>query len=111
MARPPPCGGGASQRAPCGARRHPPGELDVRIDEAKDEVSGRLAEVHASLAEMEAESGPARAAALLAGETSSRLQRLHRSSNCEQVSDLARRIKAGQQGPSPVVGGARNSLV
>ena len=47
----------------------PPGELDIRIDEAKDEVSGRLAEVHASLAEMEAESGPARAAALLAGET------------------------------------------
>ena len=46
----------------------PPGDLDVRIDEAKDEVSGRLAEVHASLAEMEAESGPARAAALLAGE-------------------------------------------
>ncbi|KAF8264486.1 P-loop containing nucleoside triphosphate hydrolase protein [Lactarius quietus] len=44
----------------------PPGDLDVRIDEAKDEVSGRLAEVHASLAEMEAESGPARAAALLA---------------------------------------------
>jgi len=33
----------------------------------RDEVSGRLAEVHASLAEMEAESGPARAAALLAG--------------------------------------------
>lgn len=45
----------------------PPGDLEVRIDEAKDEVSGRLAEVHASLAEMEAESGPARAAALLAG--------------------------------------------
>ncbi|KAN0138690.1 P-loop containing nucleoside triphosphate hydrolase protein [Lactarius tabidus] len=44
-----------------------PGDLEVRIDEAKDEVSGRLAEVHASLAEMEAESGPARAAALLAG--------------------------------------------
>jgi hypothetical protein len=86
----------------------PPGELDVRIDEAKDEVSGRLAEVHASLAEMEAESGPARAAALLAGETP-RLQCRHRSLNCEQVSDLASRIKAGQQGPSPVVGGARNS--
>ncbi len=47
----------------------PPGELEVRIDEAKDEVSGRLAEVHASLAEMEAESGPARAATLLAGES------------------------------------------
>ena len=34
----------------------------------RDEVSGHLAEVHASLAEMEAESGPAGAAALLAGE-------------------------------------------
>ena len=48
----------------------PPGDLDVRIDEGKDEVSGRLAEVHASLAEMEAESGPASGAALLAGASS-----------------------------------------
>jgi ATP-binding cassette subfamily F protein 3 len=46
----------------------PPGESDARLEEMRDEVSGRLAEVHASLAEMEAESGPARAAALLAGE-------------------------------------------
>jgi ATP-binding cassette, subfamily F, member 3 len=46
----------------------PAGELDARIEETRDEVSGRLAEVHASLADMEAESGPARAAALLAGE-------------------------------------------
>ncbi|KAI0264984.1 P-loop containing nucleoside triphosphate hydrolase protein [Gloeopeniophorella convolvens] len=45
----------------------PPGESDVRLEEARDEVSARLAEVHASLAEMEAESGPGRAAALLAG--------------------------------------------
>lgn len=45
----------------------PPGELDARLEETRDEVSGRLAEVHASLADMEAESGPARAAALLAG--------------------------------------------
>ena len=43
----------------------PPGELEVRIDEAKDEVSGWLAAVHVSLADMEAESRPARAAALL----------------------------------------------
>ena len=49
----------------------PPGELDVQSDEAKDEVSGLLAEeMHACLTEMEAESGPARAAALLAGEKS-----------------------------------------
>jgi ATP-binding cassette subfamily F protein 3 len=45
----------------------PPGEVDARLEEARDEVSGRLAEVHTSLADMEAESGPARAAALLAG--------------------------------------------
>ncbi|KDQ17743.1 hypothetical protein BOTBODRAFT_53272 [Botryobasidium botryosum FD-172 SS1] len=36
-------------------------------EEAKEEASGRLAEVHARLAEMEAETGPARAASLLAG--------------------------------------------
>jgi hypothetical protein len=46
----------------------PPGESDARLEEMRDEVSGRLAEVHASLADMDAESGPARAAALLAGE-------------------------------------------
>ncbi|KAH9990516.1 P-loop containing nucleoside triphosphate hydrolase protein [Russula vinacea] len=45
----------------------PPGETDARLEEMRDEVSGRLAEVHASLADMDAESGPARAAALLAG--------------------------------------------
>ena len=42
-------------------------DSDVRLDEAKDEISARLTEVHASLADMDAESGPARAAALLAG--------------------------------------------
>ena len=46
----------------------PPGESDARLEEMRDEVSGRLAEVHTSLADMDAESGPARAAALLAGE-------------------------------------------
>ena len=45
----------------------PPGESDARLEEMRDEVSGRMAEVHASLADMDAESGPARAAALLAG--------------------------------------------
>ena len=39
----------------------PPGELDAWLEEMRDEVSGRLAD-------MDAESGPARAAALLAGE-------------------------------------------
>ena len=47
-------------------------ELDVEGDDkrfvdAREEASSRLAEVHARLADMEAESGPARAAALLAG--------------------------------------------
>jgi hypothetical protein len=36
----------------------PPGDLEVIIDEAKDEVSDRVAEVHAILAEMEAETSP-----------------------------------------------------
>ncbi|KAI0321921.1 P-loop containing nucleoside triphosphate hydrolase protein [Amylostereum chailletii] len=40
---------------------------DARLEEARDEISGRLTEVHTSLADMDAESGPARAAALLAG--------------------------------------------
>jgi len=39
-------------------------------------VSGRLAEVHTSLADMDAESGPARAAALLAGGLSTCFSRL-----------------------------------
>lgn len=40
---------------------------EKRVEDAKEELSARLAEVHARLAEMDAESGPARAAALLAG--------------------------------------------
>ncbi|KAG7096586.1 hypothetical protein E1B28_004005 [Marasmius oreades] len=40
---------------------------EKRFDDAREEASSRLAEVHARLADMEAESGPARAAALLAG--------------------------------------------
>ncbi|KAJ3767022.1 P-loop containing nucleoside triphosphate hydrolase protein [Lentinula raphanica] len=40
---------------------------DKRFEDAREEASSRLAEVHARLAEMDAESGPARAAALLAG--------------------------------------------
>ena len=40
---------------------------EKRFDDAREETSTRLAEVHASLADMEAESGPARAATLLAG--------------------------------------------
>jgi ATP-binding cassette subfamily F protein 3 len=40
---------------------------DKRFEDAREEAQDRLTEVHARLAEMEAESGPARAAALLAG--------------------------------------------
>ena len=40
---------------------------DKRFVDAREEAETRLAEVHARLAEMEAESGPARAASLLAG--------------------------------------------
>ena len=40
---------------------------DRRVQEMREELSSRLAEVHARLADMEAESGPSRAAALLAG--------------------------------------------
>ena len=40
---------------------------EKRFEDAREEAQTRLAEVHARLAEMEAESGPARAAALLAG--------------------------------------------
>ncbi|KAJ4485450.1 P-loop containing nucleoside triphosphate hydrolase protein [Lentinula aciculospora] len=40
---------------------------DKRFEDAREEASSRLTEVHARLSEMDAESGPARAAALLAG--------------------------------------------
>jgi ATP-binding cassette subfamily F protein 3 len=40
---------------------------DKRFEDAREEASSRLADVHARLSEMDAESGPARAAALLAG--------------------------------------------
>jgi len=40
---------------------------DKRFEDAREELSSRLAEVHSSLTEMDAASGPARAAALLAG--------------------------------------------
>ena len=43
---------------------------DKRFEDAREEASARLAEVHARLSDMDAESGPARAAALLAGESS-----------------------------------------
>jgi ATP-binding cassette subfamily F protein 3 len=41
---------------------------EKRFEDAREEASMRLADVHARLSDMDAESGPARAAALLAGE-------------------------------------------
>jgi ATP-binding cassette subfamily F protein 3 len=41
---------------------------EKRFDDAREELSSRLAETHARLSDMDAESGPARAAALLAGQ-------------------------------------------
>ncbi|PBK77556.1 hypothetical protein ARMSODRAFT_992515 [Armillaria solidipes] len=40
---------------------------DKRFEDAREETSSRLADVHARLSDMDAESGPARAASLLAG--------------------------------------------
>jgi ATP-binding cassette, subfamily F, member 3 len=40
---------------------------DRATDEAREELSGRLGEVHSRLADMDAASGPARAGLLLAG--------------------------------------------
>ena len=40
---------------------------EKRFEDAREDFSLRLAEVHARLAEMDAASGPARAASLLAG--------------------------------------------
>lgn len=42
---------------------------DRRFEDARQEAEARLAEVHERLADMQAETGPARAAALLAGKT------------------------------------------
>jgi len=40
---------------------------EKRFDDAREEAEAKLAEIHERLADMEAETGPARAAALLAG--------------------------------------------
>ena len=41
---------------------------EKRFEDAREETSSRLADVHTRLSDMDAESGPARAAALLAGQ-------------------------------------------
>ena len=79
---------------------------EKRFVDAREEASSRLAEVHARLADMEAESGPARAAALLAGMYSRMLhQNPKHDSHHQQVWDSAKRIKNVRLDPSVVVGG------
>jgi ATP-binding cassette, subfamily F, member 3 len=41
---------------------------EKRFEEAREEASARLADVHSRLSDIDAESGPSRAAALLSGE-------------------------------------------
>ena len=79
---------------------------DKRFVDAREEASSRLAEVHARLADMEAESGPARAAALLAGMCSIILcQYTEHYPRRRQVWDSPKRIKSVRPDPSVVVGG------
>jgi ATP-binding cassette subfamily F protein 3 len=49
---------------------------DKRFEDAREEASSRLADVHARLSDMDAESGPSRAATLLAGMSISLCQRI-----------------------------------
>lgn len=79
---------------------------DKRFVDAREEASSRLAEVHTRLADMEAESGPARAAALLAGMYSRMFHQCpKRNWHYRQVWDSAKRIKNVLPDPSVVGGG------
>lgn len=79
---------------------------DKRFVDAREEASSRLAEVHARLADMEAESGPARAAALLAG-VYPRMPYLYLRHDylLGQVWGSVKRTKNVLQNPLVVVGG------
>lgn len=73
---------------------------------AKEEAETRLAEVHASLADIEAESGPARASQLLSGEYSEPYfvyvtvhEVAYLNVHPNQDLDSARRIWPDQRGP------------
>ncbi|KAI9452416.1 hypothetical protein BJY52DRAFT_1190302 [Lactarius psammicola] len=74
----------------------PPGELDVPVDEAKDEVSGSARGSACKLGRDGGREWAVRAAAFLADGwvIAPRLGRLHRLSNYDQVSGLAKRIKS-----------------
>jgi ATP-binding cassette subfamily F protein 3 len=54
---------------------------DKRFEDAREEASSRLADVHARLSDMDAESGPSRAATLLAGTLISLCQRIRYDTN------------------------------
>lgn len=58
------------------AELEPAGD-EKRFEDEREEISSRLQEVHARLTEMDAESGPSRAAALLAGKI------VFSSANCQ----------------------------
>ena len=82
---------------------------EKRFVDAREEASSRLAEVHARLADMEAESGPARAAALLAGMYSRMHHRYSkRDPHHRQVWDLPKRIKNVRPDPLVAAGGTHN---
>jgi ATP-binding cassette subfamily F protein 3 len=76
---------------------------EKRYEDARDEAQERLTDVHARLADMEAESGPARAAALLAGAW--RRFGPVEVSHQAQGSVSRRRTRSAQQRTSVVVGG------
>ena len=71
---------------------------EKRFDDAREEAQTRLAEVHARLADMEAESGPARAAALLAGTWVHQMSPLH--TDCAVRSWIQR---GGPEAPDEVI--------
>lgn len=77
---------------------------EKRFDDARDEAQTRLTEVHARLAEMEAESGPARAAALLAGKIQDRFIHSIPHRVYAQVSALVKLINPDLRNRSPEVG-------
>lgn len=77
---------------------------DKRFEDEREELSSRLAEVHARLTEMDAESGPSRAAALLAGEPYPVLV-YYLLLMSLQASVLTKLINSDQQNHSVAVGG------
>lgn len=78
---------------------------DKRFEDAREELSARLAEVHQRLSDMDAESGPARAAALLAGKFYLQFCKNIKSHACMKALVLMKLINRGLLGHSVEVGG------